>query len=206
MSGDSRRRPSAALVVAIIALVVALTGTALAGPVATMAKKLIDGSSIKKHSIPANRLANHSITAQQVNAAKLGFLASSKIVRWNFAMNKGGASHKVAIGPLTLTATCTADGANTDAQVAATTSESNTFVTSEPEDLPGIGTTISPGNPPYPIVSQDTAVANDGNSGGLAAFDGRGKLAVFSTAQTIGVAINTPGANCRFFGYVINDA
>ena len=120
-------------------------------------------------------------------------------------MSKGDAPHQFGpFGPLSFVASCAADGAKTNATLAVKTSESGTFVSNQPESLPG-GTTINPGDAPYPILSQDTAVANDGNSTGLAAFDAAGTLAVFSTAQTIGVAINT-GADCRFFGMLVNDA
>ncbi len=215
------------MVVSIIALVLALTGTAVA------AKHLISGSSIKKHSIPGNRLANHSITAAQVNKSKLGtvphasvadtaanaanaaklggaapgaFLPSSALTRWSFAMNKGAGSRAITIGPLTLTASCEADTTKTDAKLVATTSEANTFVTNDPEALPGIAGAIISSGAAYTVVEQDTAMADDGNSNAFAAFDGQGKLAVFSTAQTLAVAINTPSADCRFFGYLVNDA
>ena len=49
------RRPSPALVVALLALTVALTSSAGANPVAFIAKAL-NGSSIKKHSIPLSAL------------------------------------------------------------------------------------------------------------------------------------------------------
>lgn len=68
MSQSKRRRPSGAMVVAVIALIVAMTGSAFAGPLET----LINGSSIKKHSIPGNRLINHTLTGQQINLSKLG--------------------------------------------------------------------------------------------------------------------------------------
>lgn len=226
MSRPSRRRgPSPALVVAVIALVAALTGTAVA------AKHLISGSSIKKHSIPGNRLANHSITSTQVNKSKLGtvphatvadtaanaaklggaapgaFLSSSKLIRWNFTMNKGGTPRAVAVGPLTLTATCTVDGAKTDAALGATTTENGTFIATALDTLPAATfTPLNVGDPPFPVVTDDSAVADHGNSSGLAAFDPKGTLALFSTAETMGVAVNTPGADCRFFGYLVNDA
>jgi hypothetical protein len=228
MSEKPRRRPSAALVVAVIALLVALTGTAAAGPVASFAKKLIDGSSIKKHSIPANRLEDHSITAEQLKASKLGtlphakladtaanaaklggappsaYLPASKLIRWNFAINKGQAA-RFPLGPMTLLATCAADGTNTKAELDLQTSETGSVMSTNPDGLPGPLTTMTAGVS-YPIVEEDSATANDGNSAFLLAFDPQKKLAVFSTAQTIGLAINTPGANCRFFGYLVNDA
>jgi hypothetical protein len=205
----------------VIALVIAITGNAFAGPLADVASTLINGSSIAKRSIPGNRLRSHTLTGTQINLAKLGtvpnaaalggavassYLRNSKLVRWSFSMNKGDSPHTFMVAPLTFTTTCAADTTKTEATLGVTTSESGTFVTTSPDALPGTGTTINAGDPPYTIVEQDTATANDGNSTEFAAFDPAGKLAVFSTAQTIGLAINTTGADCRFFGYLINDA
>ena len=166
------------------------------GPSLGFAKTLIDGSSIKKHSIPANRLEDHSITAEQLKA--------SKLIRWNFAINKGQAA-RFPLGPMTLLATCAADGTNTKAELDLQTSETGSVMSTNPDGLPGPLTTMTAGVS-YPIVEEDSATANDGNSAFLLAFDPQKKLAAFSTAQTIGLAINTPGANCRFFGYLVNDA
>ncbi len=122
-------------------------------------------------------------------------------------MNKGNPTHQIGtMGPLTFSATCTADGANTKAVIGVTTSESGTFVSDSPDNLPGVSGSINAGDPPFAIVSQDTATANDGNSGGFAAFTPSGSVTVFDTAQTIGVAINTSAADCRFFGFLVNDA
>lgn len=224
------RRPSAGLVVAVVALVVALSGTAVAGQVAHVARTLINGSSIRRGSIPANRLERHSITARQINEAKLGtlphaaladdasnldgqpasaFLPASAALRWSYTAVRGSASHVVgALGPLTFTATCTDDAGKTDAKLAVTTSESATAVTDTPEDLPGPNYhVLNAGDAPYTVVAQDSKTANDGNSTAFGAFDAAGQLATFTTAQTIGVAINTGGnANCRFFGLLLNDA
>jgi hypothetical protein len=223
--------------VALAALVISVTGTALAGPL----KHLISGSSIKKHSIPGNRLKNNTLTGAQINESTLGvvphaaladnatnatnatnaataananalggapagaYLPASKLLRWSFTLSKGGTKTIGTLGPLTFTATCKADTTKTDAAISVTTSEAGTFVSTNPDALPG-GTTINPGDSPYPIVEQDTATTNDGNSNAFAAFDGQGTLAVFNTGQTLGVAINTPLADCRYFGFLINDA
>ncbi len=234
MSAESRRRPSAAMVVAIVALVVAMTGSAVAGPL----KTLIAGSSIKKHSIAGNRLVNHTLTGQQINLKKLGtvpsakqaasaktatnaataanalelggqpaagYLPASKVLRWDFAMNKGDAAHTFTYGPLTFVATCKADGGNTDGELAVTTTESGTYVSREPDAEPGAGTILNAGGTPYNVAEQDTSMTDDGNSAEFEAFDPNGEVAIFSTAQTIGVAINAP-AGCRFFGALLNDA
>jgi hypothetical protein len=60
-----KKRPSAAMVVAIVALVAALGGTAYAAG-------QINGNSIQKQSIGGGKLKKHTLTGYQVNTAKLG--------------------------------------------------------------------------------------------------------------------------------------
>ncbi len=63
-----KQRPSPALVIALVALAIALSGTAVA---ATNA--VVSGDSlIKPKSLSGNRLKNHTVTGTQVNLAKLG--------------------------------------------------------------------------------------------------------------------------------------
>jgi hypothetical protein len=65
------RRPSASMLVAITALVVASGGTALAAG-------LVNGDKlIKKNSLSGNRLRNHTVTGTQVNLKKLGKVPSA---------------------------------------------------------------------------------------------------------------------------------
>lgn len=71
MKNVFRRRPSASMVVALSALFVATSGTAVA------ATGVLNGSRIKKHSIPGNRLENHAITAKQIDKSKLGIVPSA---------------------------------------------------------------------------------------------------------------------------------
>jgi hypothetical protein len=59
------RRPSPALVIAVLALVVALGGSAYA-------VRQINGATIRIRSIPANRIANNALTGTQINEARLG--------------------------------------------------------------------------------------------------------------------------------------
>ncbi len=73
MKSVLHRRPSASLVVSIIALVVAMSGTAIA------ASHLVNGDKlIKKHSLSGNRLRNHTLTGKQINLKKLGKVPSAK--------------------------------------------------------------------------------------------------------------------------------
>jgi hypothetical protein len=68
-----RRRPSASMLVATTALVIAASGTAIA------AGGLVNGDSlIMKQSLSGNRLRNHTITGTQVNVNKLGKVQSAK--------------------------------------------------------------------------------------------------------------------------------
>lgn len=60
-------RPSGSILVAIVALVVALSGTAVA------ASSLVNGDKlIKKDSLSGNRLRSHTVTGRQINLGKLG--------------------------------------------------------------------------------------------------------------------------------------
>jgi hypothetical protein len=61
------RKPSAALVISIIALVLAASGTAVA------ASKLVSGNSlIKQGSLSGNRLKSHTLTGKQIDLSALG--------------------------------------------------------------------------------------------------------------------------------------
>jgi hypothetical protein len=65
------RRPSPAMVVAIVALIVALAGTAFAA-------QSINGGSIKKQTIGAGKLKHKTLTGYQINTNKLGVVPSAK--------------------------------------------------------------------------------------------------------------------------------
>jgi hypothetical protein len=64
-------RISPALGVALVALAFAVGGSSLAQGAATKIGRLISGSSIKKGSIPANRLRAGSITGKQISAGSI---------------------------------------------------------------------------------------------------------------------------------------
>ena len=68
-----RRRPSAAMVVAVTALVVATSGTAVA------ASQLVNGDHlIRKNSLSGNRLHNHTLTGLQIRLSELGTVPNAK--------------------------------------------------------------------------------------------------------------------------------
>ncbi len=73
MGQHLRRRPSAGMVVAVIALVVACSGTAFA------AGKLVSGDSlIKKNSLSGNRLRTASVTGKQIKLSSLGIVPTAR--------------------------------------------------------------------------------------------------------------------------------
>ena len=68
------RRPSPAMVVALIALVFAMSGTAVA------ATHLVSGDSlIKKQTLSGSRLRNHTLTGAQINLGLLGKVPSAAL-------------------------------------------------------------------------------------------------------------------------------
>jgi hypothetical protein len=85
----TRMRPSPALVVSIVALVVALAGTAYAAG-------RINGGSIVKQSIGGGKLKHKTITGFQVNLQKLGTVPAAKKatnVFWVVANNPVGGNN-----------------------------------------------------------------------------------------------------------------
>jgi hypothetical protein len=92
MKNVFRRRPSAPMVVAMTALVLAVSGSAVA------ASSLVKGDRlIEKHSLSGNRLRNHTITATQVNTNKL----STPISKVTYAANTVTVPRTAASGQLT---------------------------------------------------------------------------------------------------------
>ena len=65
------RPPSPALAIAVLALVVALGGSAYA-------VSQINGSTIKRRSIPGDRIRNNALTGAQINEARLGRVNEAK--------------------------------------------------------------------------------------------------------------------------------
>ena len=92
MSTLKERRPSAAMVVAVTALVVALAGTAYAA-------QTINGGAIKKQTIGAGKLKHKTLTGYQINTAKLGVVPSAQQAQrashtyWAVVNNPGGAGN-----------------------------------------------------------------------------------------------------------------
>ena len=73
----TKRRPSPAMVVAMIALIVALAGTAYAA-------QTINGGAIKKQTIGGGKLKEDTLTGFQINTNKLGTLPFAKVATHTF--------------------------------------------------------------------------------------------------------------------------
>jgi hypothetical protein len=91
MRTSQSRRPSPAMVVAIIALIVALAGTAYAA-------QTINGGAIKKQTIGGGKLKEKTLTGFQINTNKLGVVPSAKRAAhtyWAVVDNPAGAGNAV---------------------------------------------------------------------------------------------------------------
>jgi hypothetical protein len=146
MGQHRRRRPSAAMVVAVIALVVAATGTAVA------AAQRVDGDGlIEKGSLSGNRLRDHTLTGLQIKLSELGTVPKAKnadelggkpasaylgggggvggsqigtngVVKTPASAN-GTTVTLFTSGPFKVTMTCINDGTSTSSQIDASSSE-----------------------------------------------------------------------------------
>jgi hypothetical protein len=179
MAQNRRRRPSAALIVAIIALVVAATGTAVA------AGTRVDGDSlIKRGSLSGNRLRDRTLTGLQIKASTLGTVPNAKNanelggrppsaylggggggggsqIGTNGVVKTSGSANgtKVTLftsGPFTVTMTCTDDGTETSSEIDASSSEGQS-------DLNGV---FASANTPTD-TGADVSPTPDGTAGSL---------------------------------------
>jgi hypothetical protein len=89
MNWLKQRKPSPAMVVAVVALVVALAGTAYAAG-------RINGNSIEKQSIGAGKIKHKTLTGYQINTNKLGIVPSAQRAShtyWAVVNNPTGAGN-----------------------------------------------------------------------------------------------------------------
>lgn len=192
MSTRTRRRPSAALLIACIALFVALGGGAYA-----VSKANINGKKIKKGTITSKQVKNESlkgkdlkddtVTGTQVKEESLGQvpsaasagdsakLAGVEAIRVQpFTLTNGQSQQVLQHGAFTLTATCSINEAGTDyARVLiSTTVDNSAFDGADSEADLDTGTpatdrefanaSTTTGNPTIDQESDGTAIAPDG--------------------------------------------
>lgn len=206
MKGILSRRPSAAMVVALIALVLAASGTAIA------AGRLVGGDKlIKKGSLSGNRLRKHTITGKQVNLKKLGKVPSAKRADTaNNANTVGGHASSafepasdfirtglvkagsgqtvplVSFGPFTLKLNCVpGSGTNVQAEIDATSTEANSD---------GYGTQMTTAGQSYTVLSTTfsgtTFTESNDNAADFFTPSGRTYIADLTVGQ------NYLGAQC----------
>jgi hypothetical protein len=127
-------RPSPALVVASLALVVAFGGTSFAAPLRNLVAS-INGSTIQDHSIAGVKLKNDTVTDRQVKESSLGTVPNAATVggvtvREVFyapAHNTATPKTILSLGGLVLKATC----ANGDLEVVMTSTVNHAHLASE---------------------------------------------------------------------------
>jgi hypothetical protein len=132
MREHAPRRPSAALVIACIALFVALGG----GAYAALSKNSVSSKQIKNGSVKGKDLKNDTVTGKQVKEEKLGQVPSAasadkaaaadtataadsvggmKVIHVApFTLTTGGSRQILQAGAFTLTATCSINEGGTD--------------------------------------------------------------------------------------------
>jgi len=133
-------RPSAAMVIAMLALMAALGGTVYAA-------SKINGKSIKKNSIPGNRLKKQTVTGKQIKLSTLGAVPNSSALGGqppsayygsarvkNSGLVKAAQGQTVPVlnsGPFSLSLQCAAGGGGTTvATLVAASTEANSSLDS----------------------------------------------------------------------------
>lgn len=202
------------MIVALIALAVAMGGSAYAGihlsknSVHTDAikygavtnskikKRTITGSRIRPNSISGARIRPNSITGREIDEATLGLSAAngSQIVSFNVVSQRGDAAKTLAVfGPWKLIGRCEKNRDNIDAFIDVESSTAGTF-TPENDDAPvGTGNWVRLLNaePDVRDVTTQEPYFMDPATG-ISALDGDG--------EPVGIWTGFPGANCRFVG------
>jgi hypothetical protein len=203
----SVRRPSPALIVAIVALVAALAGSAIALPGKNSVKK----NDIAKNAVVSKAIKNDKVTGADVNESSLGTVPSAalandsaaiggvKIVRVApFTLTDGQTRVVLTEGPFTFTAECTIDDGGTDtAEILIDTNADNTAYDGDDDD--GDFDAADPANE----FAADSAATNDPffdeeSDGAAIAPDGTEILG--SRLHTGGNVLGQDDV-CRFGGY-----
>jgi hypothetical protein len=217
------RKPSLVMAIAVGAVVVVAAGSAVAVPSVHAA---INGKAIKNHSIIGKKLVNNTVTGKQVkestlgtvphagtattsgtalNAQKLGgqsasaFVPSSRLFTFSASMAKGDPQKELGtFGPLTFSATCTADAGNTSLVIFLTTSVDNTFVA-------GPTSATLQGGDQFTILLLDSAGSAFHGDQSLTVFVPDGSFSV-DDANVSGLINGPTGHACVFAGHLLNDA
>jgi hypothetical protein len=217
-----RPRANPAMIVAVLALVFAIGGSAVA---AGLKKNSVTNRSIKKNAVTSPKVKNSSLvggdvknnsltgndidesTLRQVpsaaNAAAVGGIPAAKLttddtlIKFNVAMNRGdGARTLASMGPFVLTGSCFANGATSfDVRVEVTTAVNDTYGTI---GIAGLDSDFDAGEIKY-INNVNAVLPNARNraAGAVDVLDPASGLAVQGTVYEY---YGFPGANCRYVG------
>lgn len=206
---------SPAMIVAMIALFVALSGISYAAglkknSVGTkqLKKNSVTSVKIKKGAVSASDVKSDSLSGTQINESTLAkvpdadkidgidgaaLATKSQILSWNVAMNRGDAPRVLGtLGALTFTGRCEVTGPNSSAYVDVTTSVNDAYADGDSdfdigETEPWTSyTNFAPNTRSY---TSDEPYFLDPVSG-ASALDGDGESA--------GIWAGFPGADCRF--------
>jgi hypothetical protein len=170
-------RPSPALVVASLALVVALGGTGFAAPIRHVVAS-INGSHIKNHSIAGVKLKKNTVTGKQVKESSLGTVRHAAnanrvggiTMRKVFYAPKTDSATPTTIlhlGGLVLTATCNSG----DVQILATSTIDHAHLASEMWNSGGTGQADGLHHSDFgPASATKLDTLDDGNAWGETSF------------------------------------
>lgn len=173
MSFQSARRPSPALIVAIIALVAALTGSAIALPGTNSVKS----NDIATDSVKSKHVKNDKLTGADIDEASLGAVpsaqnaATTSVVKTaQGKITNGQTATLLQHGPLTVTVECDDANANTDLDAVAyiASSAENTVFTSyrDGSNVLGAGTAKADRELTSPTWADSTGTYATGYDGG----------------------------------------
>jgi hypothetical protein len=206
------RRPSSMLLLGIAALLVAATGSAVAVPGRHTSK--INGSSIKKHSIPGNRLKANALTGRQINESRLGtvpnvarlgglgatkYLGGKRVFRFFTTMAAGDPDKPLGtFGPLRFIGRCETPNPNPTAETLVKAT-SPVYFQGGMSPL-ALLTSSSPAQGVSVIASSST----DADEQYPLAFTASRSF-VLSTVGSVGESVDAPAGHCVFFGYLDND-
>jgi hypothetical protein len=212
------------MAVAMLALFVALTGSAYAGAKLsknsvtskTIKNGAVTGKKIKKKTITATNVKPNTLTGSQINedslatvpsaanaanAAKVAgidgstLVTKSHLVQWNVAMNRGDAAKTLAtFGPWTITGRCEVSGADSSAYVDVTSSKDDTYTPAD-SDLDANETQL------WLSYTNFTPTERDYTTNEPYFLDpSTGISSLDGDGQPVGIWVGFPGADCRFVG------
>lgn len=211
MHSEKPNRSTTAMIVALIAVVLAASGTAIAGSVingnsiknkSITGQKLkngtLTGAQIKNFSLPGTKLKLDALTGDQIVESSLVGVAPGQLV--NVRMSLGQQLVVFSNGPLSISAKCYNDGSEDLMELYAVTSVPGAVLDGQVDRPGGLGLTLEPTTPEQQrrlmsaaASTGETFVGNDADEGFILAPDGS-RITVFGDTATLGV--NYFGAKC----------